>query len=159
MVIDEMNVDAVQWFQKMKLGQIGVSCNVHDKLREEYRDGVESVLMTDHRLMCDIAGKELLYVQTDADTTQVLRPQDLKFLLMLLWGHLVIERLDLDGVEFLDPREAGAAPDLWGPAGKRSQKEYVEEYQQAKADRAGILGSVKSRYDGLVARLTGKGGD
>ena len=58
MVIDEMNVDAVQWFQKMKLGKIGVSCNVHDKLREEYRDGVESVLMTDHRLMCDVAGKE-----------------------------------------------------------------------------------------------------
>jgi len=158
LVIEEMNIEADEWFKKMGLGKVGVSCNVYEKIADEYRADIETVLMTDPRLMCDLAGKELLYVET-GDDTPVLRPEDLKLLLMLLWGHLDVERLELDGVEFLDPREAGCSSDNWGPAAKRSQKEYVEEYRKAKAENAGAFGSVKRRFVGLVARMSGKGGD
>ena len=69
---------------------------MHVFLQKTYDDAgrsdIEKVLMTDHRLMCDVAGKEFLYVETSAEATQTLETRDMEFLLMLIWGHLEICR-------------------------------------------------------------------
>ena len=155
MVIEEMNFEAISWFEKMGLGKVGVSCDVHRKIADEGREGIETVLMTDHRLMCDVAGKELLYVETNEVTTRVLGPKDLAFLLLLLWGHLDVERLDLDGITFVDPREAGCEPDQWGPAARKSRDRHVEEYKSMKRENAGTFKGIGQRIGGLMSRLAG----
>ena len=153
--IEEMNLEAIAWFQRMGLGKVGVSCNVHQKIMDEGRGDFENVLMTDHRLMCDVAGKELLYVETSAEGTHVLGPEDLMLLLMLLWGHLCVESLELDGVEFQNPKDMGASSEHWGKAANRSCNHYTGEYTAAKEKKAGVFGSFKDRLNGLVARVSG----
>ena len=148
-------MEAIGWFKKMGLGKVGVSCNVHEILAKLDRTEVERVLMTDNRLMCDLPGKEFLYVETSAETTHTLQDREVKLLMMLLWGHLDPERLELDGVEFVDPRKAGCDTQHWGPAAKKSKDKYVYEYQKAKAARPGAFNSIRERLNGLMSRIGG----
>ena len=157
--IEEMNMDAIAWFQKMGLGKVGISCNVHAKIEEEGRSSFERVLMTDPRLMCDVAGKELLYVETSAAETHVLGKEDLMFLLMLLWGHLRWESVALDGVEYQDPQKMGCSSEHFGPAARRSQNHYSQKYLDEKQKRSGAFNSFKDRINGIVARVRGSAAD
>jgi len=156
LAIAEINISAIEWFKKMGLGKIGVSCNVHQVIEDEGRSHVETVLMTDRRLMCDIQGQEFLYVETSAEQTGTLESEDLRLLLMLLWGHLDIERMNLEGVEFRDPRkDGGCDPDAWGPAARKSRSRYVSEYEATKAAKPGVFGSFRDKVNGLVSRIGG----
>ena len=77
-------------------------------------------------------------------------------LLMLLWGHLDIERMNLEGVEFRDPRkDGGCDPDAWGPAARKSRSRYVSEYEATKAAKPGVFGSFRDKVNGLVSRIGG----
>ena len=139
----------------MGLGKVGVSCNVHKVIKDEGRDEFEKVLQADRRLMCDIAGKELIYVETSAEETHVLGPADLQLLLMLLWGHLCVETLELDNIEYRDPRSCGCPSDSWGPAAKRSCRDYTEKYSAEKAQKSGIFSNFKDRLLGIVSNVKG----
>ena len=124
-------------------------------IEKEGRSGFEKVLMTDPRLMCDVAGQELLYVETSAAETHVLGPEDLMFLLMLLWGHLCWESVELDGVEFQDPQKMGCSSEHFGKAARKSQNHYSQQYLEEKQKRSGAFNSFKDRINGIVARVRG----
>ena len=74
-------------------------------------------------------------------------------------GHLDTERLELEGIEFTDPRDAGADPEYWGPAARKSRTKYVNEYAKMKESKASAFGVLRERVSGFMARISGNAPD
>ena len=103
--------------------------------------------------MCDLPGKELIYVETSAETTYTMSPQDLTLLLMMLWGHLTVENLDLDGIEFVDPKDMGCSSEYWGKAARKSMNRQVAEYVAKKEEKPGLYAGFKDRILGIFSGI------